>query len=519
MSKGRLAPLRTVAIPPLELCAALLAVRLDVLLWRELDIHIMRSSFFTDSAIARAYIHNESKRFKVFVANRMSEIRQHSSFDQWHQIDGKQNPADILSRGCDVEKMPSNWFHGPHFLSQFLCDWPADTAPPELNDDCETLPSHDTHVHVCTTDTPVHPVDKLSQHYRSFYRMKRAISWLLRFKAYLRHNVIPRGAKTASELNAAERLVLMHMQSREYPDELAASRAGKPVARSSPVLKLDPMIHDGLLVGWVVGGRLCHSQLMFQTRHPIILSVNHLVSKMIVHDTHGETHFGVEWTLSKVRFKYWIVNARNMIKAVKRACVVCRNLYASPMHQKMSDLPPERCEPLKPPFSDTGLDVFGPFYVKHGRSEAKRYGIVFMCLTTRAIHIEKWNSLETDAFINALFRFVSQRGCPKTVPCDNATNFVGGHNELSKVSVNPWRIILGWCWADVGPVGPTSGHWRPCFLGYLGHFMTDHYDGIAYCFLWVCAFCTHILCSVSFVRIQKDIQRTPFIHDLTLNNG
>ena len=286
MSKGRLAPLRTVTIPPLELCAAVLAVRLNVLLRRELDIHIVRSSFFTDSAIARAYINNESKRFKVFVANRMSEIRQHSSFDQWHHSDGKQNPADILSRGCDVEKMPSNWFYGPHFLSQFLCDWPADTAPPELNDDCETLPSHDTHVHVCTTDTPVHPVDKLSQHYRSFYRMKRAISWLLRFKAYLRHDVIPRGAKTASELNAAERLVLMHVQSREYPDELAVLRAGKPVARSSPVLKLDPMIHDGFLVGWVVGGRLCHSRLMFQTRHPIILSANHLVSKMIVHDTH-----------------------------------------------------------------------------------------------------------------------------------------------------------------------------------------------------------------------------------------
>ena len=269
--------------------------------------------------------------------------------------------------------MPSSWFHGLNFLSQFRCDWPADTTPPELNNDCETLPSHDTHVHVCTTDTPVHPVDKLSQHYRSFYHMQKAISWLLRFKAYLRHNVISRGAITVSELSAAERLVLMHVQSREYPDELAALRACKPVARSSAVLKLDPMIHNGFLV---VGGRLRHSWLMFQTRHPIIVPANHLVSKMIVHDTHGETYFGVEWTLSKVRFKYWIVNARNMIRAVKRACVVCRKLYASPMQQKMSDLPLERCEPFKPPFTDTGFDLLGPFYVKHGSSEAKRLRVL-----------------------------------------------------------------------------------------------------------------------------------------------
>ena len=75
--------------------------------------------------------------------------------------------------------------------------------------------------------------------------------------------------------------------------------------------------------------------------------------------------------------------------------------------------------------------------------------------------------------------------------------------SCQRVSVNPWRIILGWCWADVGPVGQTSGHWRPCFLGYLGHFMTDHYDGIAYCFLWVCALCTHILYSVSFFKNTK----------------
>ena len=208
-----------------------------------------------------------------------------------------------------------------------------------------------------------------------------------------------------------------------------------------------------------------------------------------------------------------------MIKAVKRACVVCRKLYASPMHQKMSDLPPERCELLKQPFSDTGFDVFGPYYVEHGRSEAKRYSIVFTCFTTCAIHIEKLNSLETNAIINALFCFVSRRWCPKTVRWDNATNYVGGHNELSKSLrqsvADYFGLMLGRrrsCWADVGPLAAM-------FSWLLGNLMTDHYDGLAYCFLWVCALCTHILYFVSFVRIQKDIQRISLFHDLTLNNG
>ena len=71
-----------------------------------------------------------------------------------------------------------------------------------------------------------------------------------------------------------------------------------------------------------------------------------------------------------------------------------------------------------------------------------------------------------------------------------------------------WRIILGRCWADVGPVGPTSGHWRPCFLGYLGHCMTDHYGGIAYCFLWICALCTHISIILCVI---KTVQPTPLV--------
>ena len=102
-AKSRLAPLKQVSIPRLELSAAVLSVELETLLRRELDVHLIGSTFWTDSEIVRSYIHNESKRYKVFVANRISLIQQHSEPAQWLHVDKTQNPADVVSRGCNAD--------------------------------------------------------------------------------------------------------------------------------------------------------------------------------------------------------------------------------------------------------------------------------------------------------------------------------------------------------------------------------------------------------------------------------
>ena len=160
-------------------------------------------------------------------------------------------------------------------------------------------------------------------------------------------------------------------------------------AWSSPIFKLCPRMFDGLLV---VGGRLKHASTLSGIKNPIILPRDHHVSRMIVQEYHENTHLGVEWVLSRIRCKFWIVNARNMVIRVKCACVTCKRLYAAAMNQKMADLPPERCLPNVRPFSYTGLDFFGQFYVKIGRSQVKRYGCVFTCLAPEQF-ILKWPSV------------------------------------------------------------------------------------------------------------------------------
>ena len=119
IGKSRLAPIKSVSIPRLELTAAVLAVKLDVLVRKEIDLPVGSSYFWIDSNAVLYCIKNSTKRFPVFVANRLAIIKNHTSVEQWHHVSSKQNPPDIASRGVEASKLISeNWLNGPSFLSQ-----------------------------------------------------------------------------------------------------------------------------------------------------------------------------------------------------------------------------------------------------------------------------------------------------------------------------------------------------------------------------------------------------------------
>ena len=126
------------------------------------------------------------------------------------------------------------------------------------------------------------------------------------------------------------------------------------------------------------------------------------------------------------------------MRRVLSECFLCRKLGAARGEQLMANLPKERLTPENPPFTSVGVDYFGPLYVQQGRSHVKRYGCVFTCLTTRAIHIEITSTLDTDSFINALRRFISLRGNPSSVYSDNGSNFRAGEQEL-RTAIEDWN--------------------------------------------------------------------------------
>ena len=201
----------------------------------------------------------------------------------------------------------------------------------------------------------------------------------------------------------------------------------------------------------------------------MILPKGHHVRQLLVsHYNETAAHSGREQTLSGLRRMFWIIAGRSLVKRTIRNCVKCRRLNAKREEQVMGPFSRARLEAYHPPFTLTGVDLFGPLTVKWGRGTAKRWGCLFTCVTTRAVYLEVTPSLEADDFIMILPQFISRRGPPKEIWSDRGTNFIGANREL-KESIAQWneeRIELqlqqkGIRWVLQPPASPhMSGVWE-----------------------------------------------------------
>lgn len=144
------------------------------------------------------------------------------------------------------------------------------------------------------------------------------------------------------------------------------------------------------------------------------------------------SHSGVEHIFAELQQQYWIPKVRSALRKIAKSCHVCRKHNAKPDPPLMASLPQSRLQAFTPPFYNTGGDYFGPLLIKERRLTVKRYGCLFTCLVTRAVHLEIAHSLETDSFIMALRRMMARRGKPRNIYSDNGINFVGAERELKE---------------------------------------------------------------------------------------
>ena len=424
--KSRVAPVKTVSVPRLELQAAVTATRLAAQIKRETELVIIKTTYWTDSQVVLAFIRNTTRRFKTFVANRLTEIHEHTEVHEWRHVASQDNVADLASRGIkatDREKI-NLWLYGPAFLKQDEETWQQEKQ--------SEAPLNSADVYTLQVSEQSSVIGQLFAAHSSLNKLLESAAWLQRYTAFLscrtqRVEYTVRGPLTADEISKAELTVVRIAQREQFNDEISCLSACKPVNRSSCIAKLNPSIIDGLIR---VGGRMQHSTLSNDEKHPIILPASHVVTSLIIrhyHVTNG--HMGVAQVFASLQEKYWLIRGRKAIRSVLLKCVTCKRYNGRPQQQIMAPLLEEQVKVDTPCFTTVGADFFGPFHVRIKRSTQKRYGCIFVCLASRAVHIEVAHSLSTESLLSAIRRFESRRGAVTKIYSDNGTNFVGGNRE------------------------------------------------------------------------------------------
>ena len=440
--KTKLAPKPDMTIPRLELCAAVLAVELAEVLSAELDILVDDVKLFSDSKVVLGYIFNDTRRFYVYVHNRVQRIRRSTNKDQWNYVPSDVNPADHGTRAIPANQLAtSSWLTGPAFL--------VDKQQSPLNQKAFSLvdPETDVELRPVVVTNATNVSSQLGSE-----RFERFSSWrsLVRAVARLCHIAysFTKAAKEGpccgwhdckllfkpEQLNHAKIRILLAVQRQVYSEEIHSIQKGEQVPKQSALSKLCPFIDsEGLLR---VRGRLKKSQLTAEEGQPIILPGKHHLTSLLIRHYHEQVcHQGRHLTEGALRSAgFWIIGGKRPISSLIYNCVTCRRLRGKQEEQIMADLPADRCS-TDPPFTFVGLDVFGPWCVasrrtRGGLAHSKRWAIIFFCMNTRAIHIEVVESMDSSSFINALRRFFAVRGPVKQLRSDCGTNFVGACREL-----------------------------------------------------------------------------------------
>lgn len=438
LGKAKVAPVHGHTIPRLELCAAVLATEVAETVRDQVKIPQDDFFFYSDSQVVLGYIANESRRFYIYVGNRVSRIRLFSKPSQWHYVSSENNPADVATRLLDASELKdSKWILGPDILP----------VVSSLSGYGLVDPDHDVEVRteVIATKTDLldlmTPGSVFSDRFSRFSDWNKLVLCIARLKflviRYSPNRTISDSRYDDPEfLRKSECAIIAAVQRDVFAKEIQCIKNEENIPHASSIKSICPVLGaDGVLR---VGGRLNNvAENVISVKNPVILPKNHHVTRLVVRRCHQEVfHQGRHFTEGAVRAAgYWIVGAKRMISSEIKNCVRCRKLRGHMEWQQMSDLPEDRCQPA-PPFSYVGIDTFGPWSVmfrrtRGGSANQKRWALLFTCLVTRAIHIEVIEELTSSAFINALRRMVAIRGPVVQFRSDRGTNFVGGTDDLS----------------------------------------------------------------------------------------
>ena len=403
-SKSRVAPLKALTIPRLELMSARILAQLMHSVGKALEsqFNLKGRRLWLDSKTALCWIQNRGE-WKQFVQHRVNEILRLTSKAEWGHCPGVENPADLGSRGTTATKLKENsiWWDGPPWLSQDENSWPTlelvnQRTPESTEEEKRTVTA-------LTVMGEPHIINIVNISYSSsFEKLVQITAWTIRFVNNLKASKAKKtkqiGGLSIEELFNVERQLIISAQV-----ELKKQSNFEQLVKG---LRLEP--NEGILR---CQGRLLNSDLDFEGKKPIILPRDHHLTRLIVNDSHVNMHHGgVRATLAEVRSKFWVPKGRQYVKRLLSKCTTCKKLtgkrYKTP---EAAALPQFRVRQA-PPFDKIGVDFAGPLYVKKEKTMSKTYIALFSCCVARAVHLELVEDLSAPTFRRCLHHLLQLGG-------------------------------------------------------------------------------------------------------------